>query len=141
MSVPARQVPLRAPYPRAAPEQRPAPERAPGTRGRPSPAPAPKVRARTRRRVHVGFLVFTGVIVTALIVGVVALNAFLAQAAFQIRSAEGRLQELRRDQLQLTDEAARQSSPVLVAAWARQHDMVTPAPGEVHILRVPGSGR
>lgn len=88
-----------------------------------------------------GFLALTGVVVTMLIVGVVALNAFLAQAAFQMRSAEGRLEELRGDQLRLTDQAARLSSPVLVAAWARQHDMVTPAPGEIHILRVPGSGR
>jgi hypothetical protein len=141
VSVPARQVSLRAPYPGVVPQRRPAPERAPGTPRRQSSVTDPRVRVRTRRRVHVGFLVFTGVVVTALIVGVVALNAFLAQAAFQIRSEEGRLEGLRRDQLQLTDEAARQSSPVLVAAWARQHDMVTPAPGEVHILRVPGSGR
>jgi hypothetical protein len=139
VSVPARQVTLRAPFPGVVPERRPVPERTPAPRDRPSSVP--RSRVRSRRRLHVGFLVFTGVVVTVLIVGVVALNAFLAQAAFQIRSAETRLEELRRDQLRLTDEAARQSSPVLVAAWARQHDMVTPAPGEVHILRVPGSGR
>jgi cell division protein FtsB len=139
VSVPARQVTLRAPFPGVVPERHPVPERTPAPRDRPSSVP--RSRVRSRRRLHVGFLVFTGVVVTVLIVGVVALNAFLAQAAFQIRSAETRLEELRRDQLQLTDEAARQSSPVLVAAWARQHDMVTPAPGEVHILRVPGSGR
>jgi hypothetical protein len=143
MSVPARQVPLHAPDPRAAPEPRPAPRRPPPPEPGPSSAPVrrPRARARSRRRVHVGFLVFTGIVATVLIVGVVALNAFLAQAAFQMRSAEGRLTDLRRDQLRLTDEAARRSSPVMVAAWARQHDMVTPAAGDVHILRVPGSGR
>jgi hypothetical protein len=141
MSVPARQVPLHAPEPAAAPEPRPAPRRPPAPGRRPSPAPVRRTRARSRPRVHVGFLVLTGIIATVLIVGVVALNAFLAQAAFQMRSAEGRLADLRHDQLRLTDEAARRSSPVMVAAWARQHDMVTPAAGEVHILRVPGSGR
>lgn len=138
MSVPARQIPLRAPHP-GVPERRPIPERRPSPQGRPS-APAQRAR-RSRRRVHMGFLALTGVVATVLIVGVVALNAFLAQAAFQMRSAEGRLEELRRDQLRLTDQAARLSSPVLVAAWARQHGMVTPASGEIHILRVPGSGR
>jgi hypothetical protein len=51
------------------------------------------------------------------------------------------LATLHRDRVTLTDEAARMSSPVVVATWARRHGMVTPAPGEVHILRVPGSGR
>jgi hypothetical protein len=141
MSLPARQAPLGAPYAEASPEPRPAAEPPPAPRRRPSSNPARRTRARSRRGVHVGFLIFTGIVVTVLIVGVVALNAFLAQAAFQMRSADGRLDELRRDQLHLTDEAARLSSPVLVAAWARQHDMVTPAPGEIYILRVPGSGR
>jgi hypothetical protein len=149
MSVPARQVPLPASHPGAVPGPRPAaeprPARRPGTERpsadeRPSSVPARRTRARSGRRVHVGFLLFTGIVVTVLIVGVVALNAFLAQAAFQMRSAEDRLGQLRRDQLHLTDEAAHLSSPVLVAAWARQHDMVTPAAGDVHIVRVPGSG-
>jgi hypothetical protein len=138
MSLPARQMPLRAPGPGDA---EPRPARPPAPERRRSQAPARRTAARSRRRVHVGFLVFTGIVVTVLIVGVVTLNAFLAQAAFQMRTAEGRLEGLRRDQLRLTDEAARLSSPVLVAAWARQHDMVTPAAGDVHILRVPGSGR
>ncbi len=90
---------------------------------------------------HVGFLAFAGFIVTVLIVGVVTLNAFLAQAAFQIRSTEVHLDQLGRDQLRLTDVAARLSSPVQVASWARRHQMVTPAAGEIHILRVPGSDR
>jgi hypothetical protein len=81
------------------------------------------------------------VVVTVLIVGVVTLNALLAQAAFQMRAEQDRVQTLQRETVRLTDEAARLSSPGVVATWARQHDMVTPAPGEVHILRVPGSGR
>jgi Tfp pilus assembly protein PilV len=81
------------------------------------------------------------VVVTVLIVGVVTLNALLAQAAFQMQATQDRVQALQRETVQLTDEAARRSAPGAVATWARHHDMVTPAPGEVHILRVPGAGR
>jgi hypothetical protein len=89
----------------------------------------------------VGFLTFGGFVITVLIVGVVALSALLAQAAFHMREAEARVTDLRRAGVHLTEEAARLSSPVVVAAWARRHRMVSPAPGEAHILRVPGSGR
>jgi hypothetical protein len=81
------------------------------------------------------------VLVTALVVGVVTLNAYLAQSAFQMRETEGHLAELRRVNVQLTEEAARLSSPGEVAAWARRQRMVTPDVGEVHILRVPRSAR
>ena len=80
-------------------------------------------------------------VVTVLIVGVVTLNALLAQTAFQMQAEQDRVETLQRDGVLLTEQAARLSSPVVVATWARRHDMVTPAPGEVHILRVPGSGR
>ena len=89
---------------------------------------------------HLGFLAFGGLVLTALVVGVVTLNALLAQAAFQMQEAEARVADLRRTGVQLTEEAARLSSPVLVATWARRHGMTSPDPGEVHILRVPGSG-
>ena len=131
MSVPARHVPV----PEVRPVPRPAaPPRTPTARR----APAPRQRP---RRVHAGFLILCGVVVSALIVGVVALNALLAQAAFATRATQTRLDDLRREQIQLTDEAARRSSPVLVATWARRHDMVIPAAGDVHILRVLGSAR
>ena len=80
-------------------------------------------------------------VVTVLIVGVVTLNALLAQTAFQMQAEQDRVETLQRDAVLLTEQAARLSSPGVVATWARRHDMVTPAPGEVHILRVPGSGR
>jgi hypothetical protein len=142
VSVPARQAAV------PAPELRPAERRAgprPSVARAPAPARAPRrdpgPRRRPRRRVHAGYLVFTGVVVSALIVGVVALNALLAQAAFGTRAAQARLDVLRSEQVRLIDEAARSSSPVVVATWARRHGMVTPRPGEVHVLRVPGTGR
>lgn len=139
MSLPARRMP--EPAGQVAPRR--APARAPTPTRRPAPLPDPQIvpRARRRHRVHLGFLAFTGVVVTLLVVGVVALNALVAQTAFHMREAEGRLADLHRIGVQLTDDAARLSSPGVVAAWARHHDMVTPAAGEVHILRVPGSGR
>lgn len=134
MSVPARHVAV--PAPEIRPEPRPSVPR----RTAPEPRRAPASR-RPRRRVHAGFLILSGLVVSALIVGVVTLNALLAQAAFATRATQTRLDVLQREQIRLTDQAARRSSPVLVAAWARRHDMVIPAAGEVHVLRVPGSGR
>lgn len=131
MSVPARRVVDHAP------ELRPAERR---TAPRPSlPRAVPE--RHPRRGLHARYLVFTGVVVSALIVGVVALNALLAQAAFGTRAAQARLDVLRSEQVRLIEEAARSSSPVVVATWARRHGMVTPGPGEVHVLRVPGTGR
>ena len=134
MSVPARKVSI---PPAAHPDHAPRSPRLPHA---PEGA-TPLDRIRSRRRPHPGFSAFAGIVVTAVIVGVVALNALLAQTAFQMRTAQARLDDLRREQIGLTDEAARLSSPVLVARWARRHEMVTPAPGAVHILRVPGTDR
>ena len=139
MSQPARALPELAPAPR---RTAPAPRRTTPAPRRTTPAPRPASRSvRRRRRLHPAFLVFAGVIVTVLVVGVVALNALLAQTAFHMREAEARVADLQRANVRLTDEAARLSSPVEVATWARRHGMVTPTAGSVHVLQVPGSGR
>jgi len=91
--------------------------------------------------VHLGFVALSGILITALVVGLVALNAVLAQTAFHMNAAQERLSDLRRTNVELTEEAARRSSPEVVATWARRNHMVTPAVGEVHVLHVPGSGR
>ena len=137
MSEPARALPELAPAPR----RTPAPRRAAPAPRRTAPTPRPASRSVRRRRLHPAFLVFAGAIVTVLVVGVVALNALLAQTAFHMREAEARVADLQRANVRLTDEAARLSSPVEVATWARRHGMVTPAAGSVHVLQVPGSGR
>ena len=138
MSVPAREATVRVPRTLTkSPAPSPVPSRAPI--GQPQRRPAPT--RRPRRPVHAGYLVFAGVVVSALIVGVVALNALLAQAAFATRAAQSRLDDLRREQVQLTHEAAQLSSPGVVATWARRHGMVVPAAGNVNVLRLSGSGR
>ena len=88
-----------------------------------------------------GFVALSGILVTVLVVGLVALNALLAQTAFHMNEAQEQLSDLRRANVELTEEAARLSSPVVVATWARRHRMVTPDVGEVHVLHVAGSGR
>ena len=139
MSLPARQMP--APSPRPTPARAPAPTRAPAPSRAPAPGRAPTPRVRRRPRVHMGFIALSGVLITALVVGLVALNAVLAQTAFHMNAAQEHLSDLRRANVRLTEEAARLSSPEVVATWARRHRMVTPAVGEVHVLHVPGSGR
>jgi cell division protein FtsL len=86
-----------------------------------------------------GFALFSAFVVIALVVGVVALNAFLAQTSFQAAALQTQLSTLSDRYRALTDEAARLSSPSRVASWAGQHHMVVPE--EVHILRVAGTGR
>jgi hypothetical protein len=85
-------------------------------------------------------MVFSGAVIAVLVVGVVTLNALLAQTAFHLREEQSRLDDLHERQIMLTDQVAHLSAPGTVAKWARQHDMVMPAAGDVHILPVPGSG-
>jgi cell division protein FtsB len=85
-------------------------------------------------------MVVSAAVLAVLVVGVVALSAFLAQTAFHLREVQGHLDDLHERQVMLTDQVAHLSSPGAVAKWARQHDMVMPASGDVHILPVPGSG-
>ena len=131
MSVPARRIDT--PAPRRAPARR-----APG-RSAPSRTPAAAARpTRAKRKVHTGFALFSAFVVITLVVGVVALNAFLAQTSFQATAMQTQLASLSDRYRSLTDEAARLSSPSRVASWAEQHHMVVPE--EVHILRVAGTG-
>jgi hypothetical protein len=85
-------------------------------------------------------MVLSSAVIAVLVVGVVTLTALLAQTAFHLRETQGRLGGLEERQVMLTDQVAHLSSPGAVAKWARQHDMVMPAAGDVHILPVPGSG-
>jgi cell division protein FtsB len=82
----------------------------------------------------------SGAVIAVLVVGIVTLTALLAQTAFHLQEVQGRLDGLDQRQVMLTDQVAHLSSPGAVAKWARQHDMVMPAAGDVHILPVAGTG-
>ncbi|MBI3647862.1 MAG: hypothetical protein HY240_03780, partial [Actinobacteria bacterium] len=94
-----------------------------------------------------GFVVFAGLLVGTLLVGIVSLQAMLAQTSFhtvQLRSEIGALAD-RYDVL--TSEAARLSAPDRIAAWARANGMQQADPAHTVIVPVkaldgaPGSGK
>ena len=140
----------------AAPQKvarRPAPARKPAPQRRPTPGPkrtgvsrsgapnglASGARRRSAPRQHKGtiaFVVVMAVIVTAMVLGLVALQALLAQESFRIDDLQSRVTYL----TQLHQEAglavARLSSPSRIATEARDVGMGLPADG-IQVLHVP----
>jgi len=69
-----------------------------------------------------------------MVVGLVVLNALLAQSSFRIQAAEERLENLADLHVELTRRAAHLSDPGRIAAWAQWHGMRLP--DDIHILHV-----
>ena len=137
MSLPAREVDRwHEPAPR--PERRRAvvPARQPATRP-PIPNP-PHPHRRTRRGHHSAFWIFTTVLVSSMVVGLVSLNAMRVDAAYRTRSVSERVRLLSDERRTLENDVARLSSPSRIGTWARRQGLVHPAPGDVVILQVPG---
>jgi cell division protein FtsL len=86
------------------------------------------------------FLLFSGAVVSILVMGLVALNALLVQTTYRMQAVQQNVQDLSDRHVQLEEAAASLSSPERVAAWAARHQMVMPEPGATVILRVPGNG-
>ena len=136
VSRPSRRPPETRIDPRNAPRTQPAtPARTTAARPRTSTPPRPTRRA--RRGSPLPFLILAASIVFGLVVGVVALNAVLAQAAFHVHALQSRVSTLADQHVVLTEQEAGLSSPGRVADWARVHQMVTPA--DVVILQVDGT--
>ena len=134
MSVPARRVDVPPHRRRPSTIDRPAtPART--TAARPQTLSPPKKRRRARRGFHPRFVVFASVLVVALVVGVVALNALFAQTAFAVHAVQGQVADLSQRNDDLSNQAAQLSSPSRIADWAALYQMV--APGTVVILHVP----
>lgn len=113
MSVPARSLgaPARAPRPQVPP----APER---------PASSGSVRERPRARGWpVAFFVFASVVLGLMVVGVVALNALVAQTSFRVEELSERADELAERNGILTVDVAKAAAPRNVAVWAREHGL------------------
>ncbi|MEO8423021.1 MAG: hypothetical protein ABI595_03805 [Actinomycetota bacterium] len=118
--------------------ERPAPPaRTPAAR--PPTDPHPRPRRRARRGLHPTFMVFASVVIVALVLGVVTMNALFAQTAFAIHSTQTRVTELAEQHDVLATDVARLSSPSRIAEWAEHFQMVLP--NDVVILRVPRFGR
>ncbi|MEX0754033.1 MAG: hypothetical protein WD206_05230 [Actinomycetota bacterium] len=117
--------------------------RVPATRNHTAPVPATRpIRRRTpapvvRRRVrhHVGFTVFASLMVGATVIGLVALNAMLAQTSFSIDDLRSKADGLADRHTTLTRQVADRSSPGRIADWAVRHGMRLP--DDIHILHVP----
>ena len=130
MSVPARSTPA-------------GPRRAPGP-SRPKPARptthqgTTRVAKPKRHKRHLGFFVLSSVLVGSIVLGLVSLNALLAQTSFRIDDVSNRIDSLSQEYLQLTREQAELSAPGRIAAWASRHGMRLP--DDIHLLHVPTSG-
>ncbi len=133
MSLPARELGW-DPDPREEPGRAGAPERAQRAEGakRPPRRPAPPATtgprtARARRRKHhVGFVVLATLVIGPMVLGIVSLNALLAQMSFRIDVAERRVEQLAQEHLDLVRQQATLSAPGRIADWARRNGMRLP---------------
>jgi cell division protein FtsL len=92
--------------------------------------------AARRKRHHLGFVLFAAVVVGLLVLGLVTLNAFVAQSSFRIDHLQARVDEQSQRYLALERQAAHLSAPGRIAAWAGRHEMRTP--DEISVLHVSG---
>ena len=85
------------------------------------------------------FWVFTAVVVSAMVVGLVSLNAMRIDAAYETRLVSERVRLLTDERRTLVNDVARLSSPLRIGTWAHGEGLVSPAAGDVVILQVPGT--
>lgn len=139
MSLPAREAERWAPPAPQQPHRRRAvsPARAPATRP-PVPNP-PHPHRRTRRGHHSAYWMFTAVVMSTLLVGLVSVNAMRVDAAYRSRSLAEEVRILSDERRTLVNDVARLSSPSRIGRWASREGLVHPAAGDVVILQVPGS--
>jgi cell division protein FtsL len=142
--------PATVPVPRA-----PAPARrraTPGTKSaaRPKPRSArswrPAVRpvrlvrrAPKRRRRTAPFLALSSLLLAALVVGIVTMQALVSQTAFRMQDLQVRAKALQQQYGERTLTVARLSAPNRIAAAAHRAGLVLPDPSHVDTLHVRGS--
>jgi cell division protein FtsL len=96
------------------------------------PTPQP----RRRKKHHVGFAILATAVVGPMVLGIVSLNALLAQTSFRIDEAERRVETLTTERLALVHEQATLSAPGRIAAWARRNGMRLP--DDIRFLHASG---
>ena len=84
------------------------------------------------------FVVITGAVVVTIMLGLVALNALLAQTSFRIGDLQTRIEQLTQSYEQRRLDAAQVSAPAHLAKVAEQLGLVVPQ-GGVIILTPPPS--
>ncbi len=100
-------------------------------------APAPRLRVapapRGRRR-RIPFVILSALLVSVLVVGVVSVQAFVAQTSFKIQDLTDRTQALRQSYGDLRLDVARLSAPGRIAREA--HGLGMRLPGDVQSVQV-----
>lgn len=108
-------------------------------RGRvPTRQPAPRRGTRAREAGRVPFLLFSLLVAGALLMGLAAGHALVAQGSLRIDELERRAEELRGEQDRLRVQLAERSSPERIIRSARRRGLVLPE--RVEILAVRGRG-
>jgi cell division protein FtsL len=143
MSTPARQLTpdRKGSPPRPAPKTAPKttrPKATPGSAPRPRPSTPPQARRRARRGHRTAFWLLAAALVSAMVMGLVAVNALSVQTTYHTHEYLQEVSDLSAQQIELTDQIAALSAPGRVAAWALANGMQVPAPGDTVVLRVPG---
>jgi Cell division protein FtsL. len=90
------------------------------------------------RRRRAAFWLFAGAVISALVIGLVTLNALAVQTTYHMQLYQQEVSDLSAQQIQLTNEEASLSAPGRVAEWARANGMVMPGSGNTVVLPVPG---
>jgi cell division protein FtsL len=72
-----------------------------------------------------------------MILGLVALNAVLAQTSFRIDDLATKVKDLGNQNAELRKTVAVASAPGRVYRWADKEGMITPDPRDVHVLHPP----
>jgi len=134
MSAPARKL---QPSPRPNPSSKPRKAPASGKPRATSPKPATRKRV---RRLRLRFVVVIAAVVVPLIVGLVSLNAVLAQTSFSVDALTTRVNTLQQKGEELRKDVAVLSAPDRVYRWALKQHMITPDPRDVHVLHPPAHG-
>jgi cell division protein FtsL len=146
VSVPARRLPAPDepdPAPRIVLPRRPPRERAARSARTPAARPtrSSPPQNRARRGSHLAFWIFAGLLVAALGIGIVAVNAVVVNTTYRLRSIQQETRALAEDAEDREIEVAHLSSPSRVASWAQAQGMVLPLPEDVVPLAVPGGAR
>jgi cell division protein FtsL len=135
MSVPARQLP--APRPRE-PSFRPSRAAPPARHPAARPTPSTPPQRRARRGSSPAFWLLAAVLVSALVFGIVGVNALVVNTTYRMTEVVDRVRALEERHDELEVEVARLSSPSRIATWADVVGMVVPEAGSSVILRARG---
>jgi cell division protein FtsL len=85
------------------------------------------------------FVIVTSAVIGLMVLGLVALNAVLAQASFKIDDLQTKVAHLSQSNQDLSLEAARLASPARIAQEARNFGLTLPQEG-IQVLHVPSGG-